>query len=399
LDDARALLDAERVGIQIVELLGRPGHGLAAIAARQQGDVFGLQDEGLLGWVLRHDKGWFVAIMDRRSFIQWVRGFLSERLPAEIAVRITDEKGRSDGPMVGNEVMVAAMPACGLWPGWKVEFCMMPDIPSLVAARRQQGLYIWIGTLVIVLSIVAGAVTTQAVRGQARLNRLKNDFIATVAHELKTPLASMRLLVDTLLEGTVQHQEDVRQYLTLIANENLRLSGLVDKFLTFSRMERNRFAFNMGPVDPNLLVHKALDTIGPKWNHARVQIHLELQPDLPKVYADLDGMITVLVNLLDNAYKYTGDEKRITLRTSRQGDNIEISVCDNGIGIPRRALRRIFDRFYQVDMSLGRQAGGCGLGLAIVRFIVSAHKGKVIVRSRPGQGSTFTVRLPIWRPS
>jgi two-component system phosphate regulon sensor histidine kinase PhoR len=105
-------------------------------------------------------------------------------------------------------------------------------------------------------------------------------------------------------------------------------------------------------------------------------------------------MVTVLVNLLDNAYKYSRDEKHITLRVTSENQSVDFAVSDNGVGIPRRALKRIFKRFYQVDRTLSRRAEGCGLGLSIARFIVDAHAGSLRVESRPGQGSTFTVALP-----
>lgn len=116
--------------------------------------------------------------------------------------------------------------------------------------------------------------------------------------------------------------------------------------------------------------------------------------DLPTVIGDREALITVLVNLLDNAYKYTGDDKHVVLKVGVSDRQVCLEVQDNGIGIPRRAMRRIFDRFYQVDQSLARTSSGCGLGLSIVQFIVRAHDGTVDVRSQPGKGSCFTVRLP-----
>jgi signal transduction histidine kinase len=119
-----------------------------------------------------------------------------------------------------------------------------------------------------------------------------------------------------------------------------------------------------------------------------------LAPGLPKVIGDRDALVTVLVNLLDNALKYSGDEKKIQLRGSTSNGNVYLEVQDNGIGFPRSAAKKIFDRFYQVDQSLSRRTGGCGLGLSIVKFIVAAHKGSITAKSQPGKGSTFTVQLP-----
>jgi signal transduction histidine kinase len=255
-------------------------------------------------------------------------------------------------------------------------------------------LYIWTGALVIVLIAVAGGLATQAVGRQIRLNRLKNDFIATVTHELKTPLASMRVLVDTLLEGRTRDDHQVTEYLQLIARENVRLTSLIDNFLTFSRMERNKQAFDMAPADAAAVARDAMEAVQTKLSQADCRLDAEIAQDLAPIWADHEAVVTVLVNLLDNAFKYSGEHKEIRVRVFADGDAVCFSVSDNGVGIPKRAIRRIFDKFYQVDRTLSRKARGCGLGLAIVKFIVDAHHGTVAVESKPGQGSAFTVRLP-----
>lgn len=222
---------------------------------------------------------------------------------------------------------------------------------------------------------------------------MKNDFIATVSHELKTPLSSMRVLVDTLLEGNVRDEEQADEYLRLTAKENERLSRMIDNFLTFSRMERDKKAFDIVEVSPVLIAEDAVEAIKTKFSSAGCDFEVEIEGDLPDVAGDHDAMVTVLVNLLDNACKYTHDDKQISLRVYAEDDGVCFGVSDNGVGLTRRQVRKIFDRFYQVDRSLSRRAEGCGLGLSIVKFIVDAHKGKITVESRPGEGSTFTVKL------
>jgi two-component system phosphate regulon sensor histidine kinase PhoR len=248
--------------------------------------------------------------------------------------------------------------------------------------------------LFILLILLSGAVAVQSIGKQIRLNRLKNDFIATVTHELKTPLASMRVLVDTLLEGNYRNPQQVMEYLQLVSRENERLSRLIDNFLTFSRMERNKRAFQMRPVSPASVARTAAEAVGTRMARGDCHFETDIPERLPNIKADHDAMVTVLVNLLDNAYKYTGDEKRIKLSVASEDGMVCFRVSDNGVGIPRRALKKIFRRFYQVDRSLSRRAEGCGLGLSIARFIIDAHQGKIAVESKPAQGSTFTVTIP-----
>jgi signal transduction histidine kinase len=236
---------------------------------------------------------------------------------------------------------------------------------------------------------------------QMRLARLKNDLIATVSHELKTPLSSMRVLVDTLVAGRCRDEQQAREYYQMIARENERLSRLIENFLTFSRMERNKVAWELVELDVGHIVSAAAESesVQERFSRPGCELRVDVAANLPGVRGDRDALVTVLLNLLDNAYKYTGDAKRIDLRARAEGDCVCLSVSDNGIGLSRRGAKRIFDRFYQADERLSRAAGGCGLGLSIVKFIVDAHGGAVDVASRAGEGSTFTVRLPAAPPA
>ncbi|MHC5075163.1 MAG: sensor histidine kinase [Planctomycetota bacterium] len=278
--------------------------------------------------------------------------------------------------------------------GWKGQLYFTSDDVFAKAAQRRITIYLWAGVLVIILMLAAGGFAGRWISNQIKLNKLKNDFIATVSHELKTPLASIRVLVDTLLEGNVKDQEQVTDYLQLTSKENTRLSRLIDNFLTFSRMERNKHAFDIGPNSPSVIAQDAVDAVKQQHTSEKCDFVMTVEDNVPDVLADHDAMVMVLVNLLDNACKYSSDEKRINLRIFADQEHVCFSVKDNGIGIPRRALKKIFSRFYQVDRSLTRTAEGCGLGLSIVKFVVEAHKGKIDVESSPGKGSTFTVRVP-----
>jgi signal transduction histidine kinase len=226
------------------------------------------------------------------------------------------------------------------------------------------------------------------------MNRLKNDFIATVTHELKTPLASMRGLVDTLLEGNYENARTVPEYLQLVSQENKRLTHLIDSFLTFSRMERNKQVFDFHPASPDEITKTAIEAIQTKLDDGRCAFTWNIEENLPTVNVDTDAMVTVLINLLDNAYKYTNSNKQIELTVYEQDSVICFAVKDNGIGISRRIQKKIFNRFYQVDSRLSRRTEGCGLGLSIVKFIVDAHKGTIELESELNKGSTFRVKLP-----
>ena len=311
-----------------------------------------------------------------------------------ISYRITDNSGTYASGMENPEQSAfLAAPLGRFFPGWQAAIHFKDVDIFEQTAERQKVIYVWAGLLAIAVVVAAGSLAAQAVGKQIKTNKLKNDFIATVSHELKTPLASMRVLVDTLLEGSYRDQQQVTDYLQLISKENERLSGLIENFLTFSRMERNKQAFVMAASSPAVIARDAAEAVKTKFSQGRCTFDVNVPDGLPQVLADRDAMVTVLVNLLDNAYKYSYDDKRIEMSVFCENDSVCFCVRDNGKGISRRAIRKIFKRFYQVDRSLSRATEGCGLGLSIAKFIVDAHKGSIIVDSKPGEGSVFTVRL------
>ena len=251
-----------------------------------------------------------------------------------------------------------------------------------------------------VLSIaVVALLVARYVGAQMRLARLKNELVSTVSHELKTPLASMRALADTLTAGRYRDEGQLREYLALIVKENLRLSALIENFLTFSRMERGKQRFQFEDLSPATVVTTAVAALKDKLQAPHCQFHLQAAPDLPSIRGDAEALATVLINLLENACKYTEGDRRIAVRDFADQRDVWFEVEDNGLGLSPAEARKVFDRFYQVDQSLTRQRGGCGLGLSIVKFIVEAHNGTVEVKSEPGKGSMFRVRIPLAKPT
>jgi signal transduction histidine kinase len=313
---------------------------------------------------------------------------------AGVSYRITDNFGSYACGLENPENAAFVMSPLGkFFPNWQIAIHFTDIDIFEKTAGKQAVLYMWAGLLAIVVMLAAGLLAARAVGRQIKTNKLKNDFIATVSHELKTPLASMRVLVDTLLEGNYRDQKQANEYLHLTSKENERLSRLIDNFLTFSRMERNKQAFNMAKTSPAEIAYDAVEAVKTKFDQSKCEFKMTIDDDLPDVRADRDAMVTVVVNLLDNACKYSFDEKKIELRAFSENGFVYFSVSDKGIGMSRRSIRKIFKRFYQADRSLSRHAEGCGLGLSITKFIVDAHKGTISVESKLGEGSTFTIRL------
>jgi len=364
--------------------------------------VFRLDTEGqLYGHYLQIDSNSlgtrkYLKIYLQSTIENWFQPYIKdmEELPAQCIVY--DEKG----DIAAGEIITDIKPFIkselniGYFPGYTTELYIHSSAFE-DAADKQAAVYMWAGVLVIVLMLATGGLAGRAMGRQIKMNRLKNDFIATISHELKTPLASMRVLADTLLEGNYRDQQQVTEYLQLICKENKRLSGLIDNFLTFSRMERNKQKFDIIQTSPASIARAAVEAVKTKFDKRQCEGRVEISENLPDIMADHDAMVTVLVNLLDNACKYSYDNKHIQLKVYSEDNCICFAVKDNGIGMTRRQIRKIFNRFYQADSTLSRRAEGTGLGLSIVKFIVDAHKGRITVDSKPSEGSTFTVMLPV----
>jgi len=284
--------------------------------------------------------------------------------------------------------------AAGPWlPGWQISFAVL-DGPSTVPGDHRGTVYLAVGLAGVLVVTLTGVAVGQTLRRHLRVARMKTDLVAAASHELRTPLASMRVLVDGLLAETELDPAKTREYLEMMATENARLSRLIENFLTFSRLERRRYPLTFAPVHPSVIVGTAIDAVRDRLSETST-LEVDVPSSLPAVLVDREAVSTALVNLLDNALKYTPADKRIVVRACGAGDGfVQFTVSDNGIGIPVREHRRIFKRFHRVDRRLARETGGVGLGLSIVELIAREHGGTVTVRSEPGEGSTFTLRMP-----
>ncbi|MDH7598406.1 MAG: PAS domain S-box protein [Sedimentisphaerales bacterium] len=224
---------------------------------------------------------------------------------------------------------------------------------------------------------------------------LKSQFISTVSHELRTPLASMKEAVLIVLDGVAGPINDDQRHFLDIAKRNIdRLWRLINDVLDFQKLHSGRMQFNMQPNDMTKAVEEAYTTMLTYASKRQIHMSFSAQPNLPKGTFDSDRVIQVVTNLLSNAIKFTPEGGKVTLDLSKQGEEFVIKVSDTGLGIPKEALPRIFERFYRVQRP-GREIKGTGLGLAIVKAIVTAHGGRIEVESEVNKGTTFTVWLPV----
>ena len=226
-----------------------------------------------------------------------------------------------------------------------------------------------------------------------RLEAVRRDFVANVSHELKTPLTSISGYAETLL-GDTPGADTTRRFLTTILNNARRMQRLVDDLLDLSRIESGRWQPNPVEVSIEAAARESWMALAGRADAQRVEFDTRIAPDAPTVCADLDALRQVLTNLLDNSLRHTPPGGHIACRSRRDGDGIAVSITDDGTGITREHLPRIFERFYRADSSRSREEGGTGLGLAIVKHLVEAHGGRVYAESERGRGTTVTCWFP-----
>jgi signal transduction histidine kinase len=246
------------------------------------------------------------------------------------------------------------------------------------------------------LLIIGGLVLTKhVVSKEMALARLKSDFVSNVSHELRTPLALIRLYAETLELGRITTREKKQQYYRIVRKESERLTALINNILDFSRIEAGRKEYEFRETDIGDLVHNTLDSYRYQIESQGFAFEEKIDENLPPVSVDREAIARAVVNLVNNALKYSEDDKFLGVKLYRDNGSVKLEVVDHGIGIARRDQAKIFEKFYRTGDPLVHNTKGSGLGLSLVRHITEAHGGEIEVDSTPGKGSRFVISLPL----
>jgi two-component system phosphate regulon sensor histidine kinase PhoR len=258
--------------------------------------------------------------------------------------------------------------------------------------RRTNFFFIIMSMSLIFLSLV---IIYFAVRRERQLIQLKADFIGNVSHELKTPLALIRMFSEILTTGRVKNDESKLEYYRIIHKESDRMSRLINNLLDFARLERGEQTRHFEKINITDLVRRELETYRYQIQKDGFELVSRLEDPVPETLADAHSLTLAFFNLLDNSVKYSEDRKQITVSVTRNNGYIDLSVADQGLGIPGNEQQRIFEKFYRGSNAAAQKTRGSGIGLSITRQVAEMHGGEVLVESEPGHGSTFTLRIPI----
>jgi signal transduction histidine kinase len=275
---------------------------------------------------------------------------------------------------------------------WTIVVGPRPEHARAIASTSMQGY--WFSALSVVLMLVALGFAVQSRRRAMQLSRMQAEFVAQVSHQLKTPLALLSAVGETMALKRAQSPEKLAQCVDIVQTESARLTAMVERVLEFSRMRDGGRRYEFEPVDLAALIRETVEAFTGALAANGYHIDVVVHGTPPMVAADPVALEQVLVNLLDNAVRYSGDSRLVSVSVGATGTHAVISVTDYGIGIAADQRRRIFERFYRGDGGK-LERHGFGLGLAIAHQVVIAHRGRIEVESRPGAGSTFRVELPL----
>ena len=336
--------------------------------------------------------------------------FLPEALDDVMSHNVTESEGNVNRAvmMIHSKMESSPLVASAGWDGGEpeVERNWEGAFPGLTLAIKMHGTtlqaisdrffrqsFLILGALSLLLT-VGLFVTYRNVSKEIALARLKSDFVSNVSHELRTPLSLIRLYAETLEMGRLKAPEKFQEYYQIIRKESERLTALINNILDFSRIEAGRKEYDFRETDLRELVANTLESY--RYQIEQHGFRLEEKIDaVPPMRVDREAVARSLVNLVNNALKYSQDQKYIGVNLYRENGAVKLEVIDHGIGIPNREQEKIFEKFYRVGDPLVHNTKGSGLGLSLVRHIAQAHGGEVSVDSAPGQGSKFTITLPV----
>jgi signal transduction histidine kinase len=275
-----------------------------------------------------------------------------------------------------------------MFPGLRLEFAVRG-----VSSGRQ---WLYWAALALLASVMAFSayLWNRDVRREARIAEIRAGFVSSISHELRTPIASIRACAEMIQMGRVQSEREVSEYIGAIVGESERLSRLVEGVLEFSRIEQGKRIYRFESLDVREVIQTAVASMDYSFQQGGFSVRLDAEP-VPPVRAEREAMEQAIINLLSNAIKYSGTSRQIHVELRREGDRAVVRIRDFGLGISAEEQRHVFERFYRTRQSRESSIPGTGLGLALVEQIVKAHGGEVALDSRPGEGSAFSILLPL----
>jgi len=399
----RAALAMERLRERFGPDLGRvaeEGAGGYRMLSRTSGGEETLAACGTIALEGQAEPAVLVAVLDARGLRERMRDILRDTVASgpDVNLALMDAEGNAfagrgdpgnDSPHVRTQSLAPVFPA------WRLRLAYRKDGLLYELASRERRTRTVYSSLLLLIILMGLSLTYWLVTKDSELARLKSEFVSRVSHELRTPLSTIRAVGEMLEMGAVSSREKEKEYFTFITSEGQRLSRLIDNVLDFSRIGAGKRAYTLRPADLGKTVASTVRAFRQYVQPEGIEIVYEADPVIPRVPADEDALSQALLNLLDNAVKFSPGEKAVRVELRRQVGEVLIRVSDRGIGIAPGDLEKIFFQFYRVDEGRKVARKGAGIGLSIVKHIAEAHGGRVEVESDLGAGSVFTIVIPV----
>jgi len=323
----------------------------------------------------------------------------SNRFGSRIGLVVLDRSGRAVCAAPEDELssgqVVAAEGFPSILKSWRLGLVEREPARLRSLALRNVHLFAFVTSAMIVAIVIGVVVTLRGTAHELELSRLKSDFVSNVSHELKTPLALIRMFGETLAMGRVKDATKAQEYYSIISRESERLTQLINNVLDFSRIEGGRKTYELRLDSLADVVRDTLHAYSYELDKQGFEVETRIPDDLPDTLLDRNAISLALLNLLSNAVKYSGDDRHIGVACTARNGFVRVQVTDHGIGIDADDLDKVFEKFYRGSDEAVSTTRGSGLGLAIVRHSIEAHGGAISVESEKGKGSAFTITLPI----
>lgn len=351
-----------------------------------------------LAFVIEPRKGQYIFCLTLVQAVDFIKFFLVpkvQQVASEGFVIQFRRQGQDDLIYQTKEIANQEFFVKPLWllPDYNLEISLIGDTVKNIVQERTVLNLSMLGVVVFIL-IVGVVLVFRNIQKEVQLAQTKSDFVSNVSHEIRTPLALISMFAETLLLGRAKSEEKKMEYYDIISKEASRLRNIVNKILNFSQIEANKKQYNKAECDLNVIVEEVMNTYSFHLTNKGFEYDLKLGDGVLSVLADREAVMEALINLLDNAIKYSPEEKSIKVSTAKRGQTYYVQVTDLGVGIEPKKKEQIFDKFYRVTEGDIYNVQGAGLGLSIVKHIMDAHEGTIEVESVFGKGSTFRLVFP-----
>jgi len=410
-DDMQDLIDKKLEIWRMAELVRRnilPGireklENFSSESPQVQKNAFKFEDNDILVLLIPLDRSgsgqtreFLGSLLRISDLTESIDGLVKKNCPPGVSIILRSTL--SDNIIFGDADAIQGSPAITdffpeNFPPWRLELYQTGGGES--GFFLYKNIFFWTILALLFILLFGSGLVIRTIIHEVNLLNLKSEFIASVSHEFKTPLTSIGGIIERLLDDEVKDPDKAKEYYRILSHDSERLKRLVKNILDFTKIEERKREYTLASTDIVELVRREVGSFERENKSDGFKVGIEIDDNIPSVIADEEAMSQALRNILDNAAKFSGQEKKINVQIVRKENSVEIAVQDRGIGIPDNEQKRIFEKFYRGKQASSVSPTGTGLGLTLVKHIMDAHRGNIIVRSKPGEGSCFSLILPI----